>query len=361
MSIKRTLLYIGLLITYFGRSQAPLADFSASPLVACVGETISFINNSSVNGGSPIQEFVWDFGDGNTSSEEFVVHSYELPGTYTVVLVVTNANGEADPEVKDSYITVLPTPNADFDPLGLGCTVPLTISFEMNGSTQENYSYEWDFGNGSTENIPNPPDQTYNTVGSYDISLIVTDSDNGCADTVIENISVSNYQADFIFPETVCVGDEVEFQDNSTAGVNQWEWNFGGLGSSNEENPSFTFAGAGTYSIQLATNNTSSGCSGSISGEITVEATPVPSFVADITVDCAPANITFVNTSSAGDTFNWIFGNGETFSGQNPPSQIYNSAGAYNVSLTMTTANGCSGAYTELGYINIEDLSLIHI
>ena len=187
--------------------------------------------------------------------------------------MVTNASGEADPEVKDSYITILPTPNADFDPMGLGCTVPLTLSFEMNGSTQANYSYAWDFGNGNTENVSNPPDQTYNTVGNYDISLIITDTDNGCADTVIENISVSNYQADFIFPETVCVGEAVDFQDNSTAGANQWEWNFGGLGSSNEENPSFTFAGAGTYNIQLATNNTTSGCSGSLSGDITVSYT----------------------------------------------------------------------------------------
>ena len=356
MSVKRTLLCIALLICFFGRTQAPIADFSASTLVACVGETIAFTSTSSANGGAPLQEFVWDFGDGTSASEEAVVHSYSLPGTYTVVLVVTNASGVADPEVKDSYITILPTPNADFDPMGLGCTVPLTLSFEMNGSTQANYSYLWDFGNGNTENVANPPDQTYNTVGNYDISLIITDTDNGCADTVIENISVSNYQADFIFPETVCVGEAVEFQDNSTAGVNQWEWNFGGLGSSNEENPSFTFAGAGTYNIQLATNNTTSGCSGSLSGEIVVEATPVPSFVADITTDCAPASVNFINTSPVGETFNWIFGNGETFSGQNPPSQIYSSAGSYNVSLTMTTANGCTGAFTELGYINVEDL-----
>ena len=99
MSKQRTLLLIGLLIVFIGRAQAPLADFSASPLLACVGEQISFTNNSSANGGAPLQEFVWDFGDGNTSTEEAVVHSYALPGTYTVVLVVTNASGEADPEV----------------------------------------------------------------------------------------------------------------------------------------------------------------------------------------------------------------------------------------------------------------------
>ena len=81
MYIKITLLCIALLVGFFSRTQAPLADFSASPLVACVGETISFTSTSSANGGAPLQEFVWDFGDGNSASEEAVVHSYSLPGT----------------------------------------------------------------------------------------------------------------------------------------------------------------------------------------------------------------------------------------------------------------------------------------
>ena len=356
MAIKLTLLILSLIISFSNLAQAPIADFSASPLVACVGEAILFTNTSSSNGGSEIQELVWDFGDGNSSSEESLSHAYSLPGTYTVSLVVTNANGDADPEVKDSYLTILPTPNADFSPLGLGCTIPLTLSFQINSSTEPNYNYAWDFGNGSMGTDSNPADQVYTSIGAYDISLIVTDTDNGCADTVIETINVSNYQADFIFPETVCVGETIDFQDNSTAGANQWEWNFGGLGVSNEQNPSFTFAGAGTYNIQLATNNTTSGCSGSIVAEINVEASPIPSFIADITTDCAPANINFVNTSPLGETFNWVFGNGETFSGQNPPSQTYNTPGSYNVSLSMTTANGCTGSFTELDYIIIEDL-----
>lgn len=356
MALKFTLLIIGLIISLSNFAQTPVADFSASPLVACVGEEIVFTNASSSNGGSEIQEYVWDFGDGNSSTEESTTHTYALSGTYTIALVVTNANGDVDAQVLSSYITILPTPNADFSPLGLGCTIPLTLSFQMNSSAQANYNYAWDFGNGNTENLSSPTDQTYTSIGSYDISLIVTDTDNGCADTVIESISISNYQADFIFPETVCVGEPIEFQDNSTAGANQWEWNFGGLGSSNEENPSFTFAGAGTYSIQLSTNNTTSGCSGSIGGEINVEATPTPSFTSDITTDCAPASINFINTSPIGETFNWVFGNGATFSGQNPPTQIYTTAGSYNVSISMTTANGCSGSFTELGYITVEDL-----
>ena len=251
MFTKRALLFIGLFICLISKSQSPIADFSASPLVACVGQDIQFTNSSQANGGSPIQEYVWDFGDGNSSTATSVSHSYALPGTYTIILVATNASGDADPEVKDSYITILPTPNADFNPIGLGCTIPLTLSFQFNGNDAPNYTYLWDFGNGNTQNISNPEDQTYSTVGDYEISLIVTDANNGCADTVIETISVSNYQADFVFPETICVGETVNFEDNSTAGVNQWEWNFGGLGTSNDENPSFDFEDVGSYDLSL--------------------------------------------------------------------------------------------------------------
>ncbi|MCH1478631.1 MAG: PKD domain-containing protein, partial [Crocinitomicaceae bacterium] len=168
MFLKRALLFFGLFICFINKSQAPIADFSASPLVACVGENILFTNSSQTNGGSPIQGFVWDFGDGNSSTDESVSHSYALPGTYTVILVATNASGAADPEIKDNYITILPTPSAEFDPIGLGCTIPLTLSFQFNGDEQPNYSYNWDFGNGNTQNIANPDDQTYANVGEYD-------------------------------------------------------------------------------------------------------------------------------------------------------------------------------------------------
>jgi len=76
----------------------------------------------------------------------------------------------------------------------------------------------------------------------------------------------------------VCVGELVEFTDNSTAGANQWDWNFGGQGSSYDlKILHFTFAAPGTvYSIQLSSDNTNSGCSGSVAADITVEATPIP-------------------------------------------------------------------------------------
>tara|TARA_Y100001978_G_C23702839_1_gene442401 strand:- start:4228 stop:8010 length:3783 start_codon:yes stop_codon:yes gene_type:complete len=337
-------------------AQTPTADFSADPLSACTGELINFTNSSSTNGGAEIQDYVWDFGDGNTSNDESTSHSYALPGTYTVTLVITNSIGEADAEVKPNYITILPSPNISFTPLGLGCTVPLTLSIENNSDSGPEYSYDWDFGNGNTSSDENPPDQTYNTTGNYIISLTIVNTNTQCTSIASEEITISNFQAGFSFPSTVCVGEMVNFIDNSTAGANQWEWNFGGQGTSSEQDPSFSFAAAGVYNIQLSSDNTNSGCSGSISQEINVEATPNPSFTSDITTDCSPASINFVNTSSGGVEYEWDFGNGNTFSGQSPPNQTYNSSGTYSVTLSMVTENGCTGTTTLTDYITIEEL-----
>lgn len=351
------LLIFSLLCYINGWSQGPTADFTATPLSACVGEIINFTNTSSTNGGAAIQNYGWDFGDGNASNDESTTHSYSVSGTYTITLVVTNSLGEADAEVKPFYITILPSPTVSFTPLGLGCTVPLTLSFQNNSDSGSEYTYAWDFGNSNTSSAENPPDQTYTTVGNYTISLTVVNTSSLCTNTSSEQITISNFQADFTLPTTVCVGEIADFFDNSTAGANQWEWNFGGLGISTIQDPSFIFAAPGVYSIQMSSDNTNSGCSGSIAYDITVEATPTPSFNADVTTDCAPATINFINASAGGDTYSWDFGNGQIFSGQNPPPQDYNSSGTYTVSLTMTTPNGCVGTTTLTDYITIEDLT----
>ena len=239
------LLISGLFCIFVSNAQAPNADFTALPLTACVGEIINFTNTSSANGGSAIQGYVWDFGDGNSSNDESPEHSYSLSGTYTITLVATNNTGDADAEVKPNYITILPSPNVSFTPLGLGCTVPLTLNFQNNSDSGSEYTYEWDFGNGNTSSNENPPDQTYTAAGTYTISLFVVNTDNSCTNSSVEDITISNYQADFIFPTTVCVNEVIDFIDNSTAGANEWEWNFGGQGISNEADPSFAFAAPG--------------------------------------------------------------------------------------------------------------------
>ena len=345
-----------LLSVFSAVSQTPTANFTATPLSVCAGSQVCFnASSSTTNGGSAIVSYSWDFGDGNSGTGINVCHTYTTPGPKQITLVVGNTSGQADAEVKPAYINVLPKPNASFTILGQGCTVPLTLSFNNTSSTGS-MDYVWNFGNQQTSNVANPPSQTYTTVGTFPVSLQVTNTQNGCVATYTQQVSVSNYQAGITLPSVVCIGQPVSFNDNSTAGANTWNWNFGGQGSSTVQNPTFTFNTAGTFNIQLASQNTASGCSGSTSQSITVQSTPTPSFTATPLTNCAPSVVNFVNTSTGGVSYTWNFGNNTPpYIGTNPPPQTYYANDAYTVSLTMTTATGCTGTTTIPAYINVTD------
>jgi len=354
----RNLFFFVILISVFSvHSQVPTANFTATPLSVCEGTQVCFnASGSTTNGGPAIVSYTWDFGDGNSGTGLNVCHTYTTPGPKQVTLVVGNASGQADAEVKPAYINVLPKPTASFTILGQGCTVPLTLSFNNTSSTGT-MSYAWNFGNQQTSNVQNPPSQTYTSAGTVQISLQVTNTQNGCTATYTQQVAVSNYQAGITLPPVVCLGQAVNFTDNSTAGANTWNWNFGGQGTSTVQNPTFTFNTPGTYNIQLSSQNTASGCTGSTSQQITVQPTPTPSFTATPLTNCAPSVVNFVNTSSSGTSYVWNFGNGTPpFTGTTPPAQTYFANGEYTVSLTMTTAAGCTGTTTMTNYIVVTDV-----
>jgi PKD repeat protein len=353
----KKLFFLTIFLSFFSVfGQTPIANFTATPLSVCAGSPVNFTNTSVPNGASPIVFNAWYFGDGDSLVGVNATHVYDTPGTYPVTLIVTNANGTADAEFKPAYITVKPSPTASFSILGQGCTVPLTLTFNNTSSTG-GFNYNWNFGNTQTSTVQNPPSQTYNSVNTYPITLTVTNATSGCSSTVVQQIEVSNYQAQISLPTVVCLGQPVSFTDNSTAGANTWSWNFGvNQGTSTEQNPTYTYNTAGTYTVQLASQNTASGCSGSTSASITVQPTPTPSFTATPLTNCAPSVVNFVNTSTGGSTYSWNFGNGSTFTGTTPPAQTYPINGSYPVSLTMTTALGCVGTTTISSYINVTDV-----
>ena len=82
-------------------TELPIADFSASTTNAAVNEEISFTDESAFTPTS----WLWDFGDGATSTEQNPTHAYSAIGTYTVQLTVENENG-SDTEIKEDYITI---------------------------------------------------------------------------------------------------------------------------------------------------------------------------------------------------------------------------------------------------------------
>jgi PKD repeat protein len=348
-----TLISFVAFITTFSFGQTPTAQFTATPLIVCIGELVTFTSSSTPNGTSPIVTYVWDFGDGSFGNGQIVTHSYSSSGNKNITLTIVNAAGFSDFEYKPNYITVKPTPEVNFSISGQGCTVPLTLTF--NNQTAGAATYSWVFGNGQSSDLESPPSQNYTSAGTYNAILTATSS-NGCVSSDTQEVVVSNYQTAISIPSVACVGQSVTFEDNSTAGANSWSWNFDGLGTSAEQNPTFTFTQSGTYTIFLSSQNTNSGCSGNGSQQITIDSTPEPSFSATPTSNCAPALINFTNTSPGGASYIWDFGDGQTFNGQNPVPHTYFLNGTYDVTLTMINSNGCSGITTLEDYIEITDV-----
>lgn len=316
----------------------PNAQFSGSQTI-CVNTRASFTNQSTT-GSSPITSYLWDFGDGNSSTVTNPTHQYSAPGTYTVTLVVQAANGQADSEVKVNYITVHPKPQAEFSVTTNGCTLPVGVIYS-NSSTGAS-SYSWSFGNGQSSTQQNPSTVNFTSAGSYTTTLIAT-NEFGCRDTVSHPIVVSNFQAGINSPATACAGTPVTISDNSTVGVNTWNWTFpgGNPGTSTSSGNSVTYNTPGTYTISLSSQNTGSGCSASTTRTITILPAPTPSFTNSPTEGCAPLLVSFTNTGhQQGATYQWDFGDGNTSTLVNP-TNTYTGNGTYQVSLIMTSANGC--------------------
>ncbi|MCH2225246.1 MAG: PKD domain-containing protein [Crocinitomicaceae bacterium] len=350
--MKLIVLIATVTMAFLSFAQSPTANFSATPLNICIGDPVNF-TDLSVVGASAITNWNWDFGDGNSSTNTNPSHVYDAIGSYTVTLVVTAANGQADAEVKVAYITVNDLPNAGFTVSGNGCTVPFDVTFTNTSEMGGNIAYDWDFGNSQTSQATNPTAVTYNAAGTYSVSLNVTNTTTGCSNSFSQDIVVSDYSAGMSGPSSGCVGEAIPFTDASTVGTNVWTWNDGNGGGSNLQNPSFTYSTPGTYTITLNAGNATSGCSDLITQDITINPLPTPSFSVDPTTGCAPLGVTFSNTSGAGTNFDWDFGNGSTFNGPNPPIQNYVADGSYSVSLTMTDANGCTATESLANIITV--------
>jgi len=95
-------------VTVFPVNDLPVADFSFSPKNPGVNQTITFNASSSYDLDGTIEEWIWDFGDGNVTSttEEIIVHSYSSTGDYNVTLTVTDDEGATNSTTK--IITVMP-------------------------------------------------------------------------------------------------------------------------------------------------------------------------------------------------------------------------------------------------------------
>ncbi|MBN2486101.1 MAG: PKD domain-containing protein [Bacteroidales bacterium] len=168
---------------------APVASFSASALTGCAPCQVYFENSSS-NG----ENFLWDFGNGQTSTLRNPSTNYTKPGIYNISLTVTNKNGTAGKSTKPITIYNAPVAKGSIN-IEKSKTESRQVSF-LNSSANSD-SYLWSFGDNSSSTDENPQ-HIYKNYGKYQVILIAYNN-AGCSDTtIIENKFIeSNYHLSF--------------------------------------------------------------------------------------------------------------------------------------------------------------------
>ncbi|GAB3648413.1 hypothetical protein GCM10028791_12120 [Echinicola sediminis] len=215
------------------------------------------LNASFTNSSENVTSYSWNFGDGNTSTEESPSHTYESAGTYTVVLTATGANGrivEADED-----ITIIENLKAAYT------FEKEYLAVNFTNASENAVAYSWDFGDGNTSTEENPS-HTYEAPGTYTVTLTSTAQGGTAVETSQELTVVGPPMAAYTFDDE---GLTVSFT-NASENVLSYSWNFGDGGTSTEEDPSHTYLAAGTYTVVL-TATSEDGTVVETSQEVTVE------------------------------------------------------------------------------------------
>ena len=337
---------------------APVVDFVFTN--GCSNDTIQFTSSTYVNPNTTLN-WLWEFGDGQTSSLADPLHIYASQGVYIVNLTITDTAGCI--ATVTHPVNVIPGPVALFNftsPACSGAEVQFNDMSMAQGSVIT--SWLWDFGDGNTQLVtaPGNPDVThvYANAGVYNVTLTVTNNE-GCDASTSMNVSIAiGPTAEFIF-ETGCLSSPVVFTDLTTTNggpaIVQWSWNFGdpasGISNTSDlQNPVHIFNVAGTYDV-LLTSTSASGCQDTIHHDVTVTPLPAVAFLVD-SVTCVGSPVSFEPDATVMDltsiaSYEWNFGDGSPVSTSPTPVHSYLVANTYDVTLTVIDFDGCTNSLTQ--------------
>lgn len=157
----------------------------------CENAQISF-TDQSVDNGNAISSWLWDFGDGISSTEQNPKHTYAKAGQYDVTLTVQNSTSCNVQFIKKT-ILIQASPVADFDMSKPGCNnAGIVFTDRSTSALGRIVKKTWDFGDGVVleQTDSSPVNHQYSAGGIYKVSLTVT-NESGCENTLIKDLSIS--------------------------------------------------------------------------------------------------------------------------------------------------------------------------
>jgi PKD repeat protein len=210
----------------------------------------------------------------------------------------------------------------------------------------------WDFGDGNYDYSNTlSPSHTYTTQGVFTACILVMDSVNFCSDSTCHSILVDSCYATFSYTFNGTTGNFTGYANGGSPN-SVYVWNFGDSSPDvYAQNPSHTYANAGTYNVCFAYYDLVTGCDDSVCMPVTVGGC-----TADFTWVDSLGYVFFIGSSSLGSNGNyfWDFGDGN-YSSNQYPSHTYTSPGNYLVCLTVTDSlqNPCDSICHMITVTNV--------
>lgn len=257
-------------------SVGPKADFTYE-------DTIKFTSTVTDADNDAIASYLWDFDDGNTSTEANPSHQYPTGGAFDVTLTATDARGVAGSKTKTIVVEGPPNelPTADFtwDPAAPDTDEATTFTATVTDPDQPEgtpFTYAWDFGDGTTS-AASSPQHAFTEKKAYTVTLVVTDAQDGST-TVTKTVSVGNEPpvATITVPATAKVAEQVTFDvsvtdpDQPEGTAFTYAWDFGDGTTSTAKNPTHTYNAAGTFTVSLVVTDDKEAPSAEVTKDIVV-------------------------------------------------------------------------------------------
>ncbi|WP_394274727.1 PKD domain-containing protein [Luteococcus sp.] len=340
-------------------NKAPVADIKAT----CDGLDCTFDGTGSTDAEGPVKSYLWDFGDGTTSTEPKAAHGYAKAGTYTATLTVTDADGARTTSTHQVVLTpenVAPT--AAFTPTvdDLALSVDASASTDPDGTIA---SYAWDFGDGTMATGVKAT-HTYAEPGTYPVILTVTDDKGGTNSRTVEVTAAgpTNQPPTATF-DALVDGRSVAFDASPSSDpdgtIVSWEWAFGDGTTGTGETVTHTYPDAGSYTATLTVTD-DSGQKVTTTRAVTIaeKANQAPTAAFTGTVDGLALQLDASGSTDADGSiasYEWTFTDGSTATGRTV-QHVFTEAGSQEVRLTVVDDAGAK-ATTSQGFTVVAPLA----
>lgn len=273
-------------------------------------------------------------GVNNTAGEVCQGVTVTAGNTYVIMIdqYSSNSNCSINFDFNGSTFRMAPTAAFTVTP-STGCG-PVTVNFANTSTAATTYS--WNFGDGTTSNVQNPPSKTYSTVGTYLIGLTTT-SASGCTDVTSKSVQVFSVPVVTAVGDTICGGGATAtLSATSTTPGGTYTWNPGNIaGATASVSPGASTTYTVTYTSQ--DNCTATATARVIVGGVITAANAGP----DITI-CGNQSVSLSGSATPAGNYTYAWGPSATLQNANTATPTASPTQTTTYTLTATDAGGCS-------------------